>query len=292
MLAIGFIGFGEAASSISLGLSENENVNIYAYDILATDKEKRPLLIENAAACNVTLTDSLAELAGSADIIFSAVTGSVADKVADEMRPHLNNSHVYVDLNTITPEKSKKIAKIVEQAGAVFIDGAMMSSLKYHKHKVPTLVSGRGVNILLKKIAPLGMNFEPVGEEPGTASGNKLIRSLFSKGFAALIIETLICAQKLDSYDVVLNSIVNTLQSDPSNLIDRLVTGTMLHSRRRLEELFGSKQMLQQAGMDSRMIDAIIEVFRSIDILELDKKSITDEAKSCIEKLESRYLHG
>jgi 3-hydroxyisobutyrate dehydrogenase-like beta-hydroxyacid dehydrogenase len=292
MLTVGFIGFGEAASQISLGLSENENVKIYAYDLLVTDREKKPLLEEKAAGCNVTLTDSLAELAGSVEIIFSAVTGSVADKAASEIAPYLKSAHIYVDLNTITPEMSKKIAEIVEQAKAVFVDGAMMSSLKYHKHKVPTLVSGRGVDIFLKKIAPLGMNFEPVGEEPGTASGNKLIRSLFSKGFAALLIETLVCAQKLDSYDVVLNSIVNTLKADPSNLIDRLVSGTLLHSRRRLEELFGSKEMLQQAGIDSKMIDAIIEVFNSINILELDKKSVPDEAKSCIEKLESRYLYG
>lgn len=290
MLNIGFIGFGEAASQISIGLSENKNARIYAYDILLNDEEKRPILQERASSCDVFLSASLADLARKAEVIFSTVPCSFADQVANEICPYLKKTHIYVDLNAITPGISKKIAAVIEKAGVIFIDGAMMGSLKSRKHEIPTLVSGRGVDILMNKIAPLGMNYQFVGERPGTASATKLIRSLFTKGLAVLLIETLICANKLDSYDVVLNSMITTLKAEPADLINRLVTGTLLHSRRRLDELSGSREMLKQARIDSGMIEAIIGVFEKIDSLGFDKQSITKEAESSIEMLSSYYL--
>ncbi len=289
MLKVGFIGFGEAASQISLGLNDSNKVNIYAYDILLNDKEMRPLLEERASRCAVTLSHSLADLAGNTEIIFSAVTSSVALKVADQIRPYLTDKHIFVDLNAITPETSQQVASIVEETGAIFIDGAMVSSLKVHKHKVPMLVSGKGVDFFTNKVAPLGFNLQIVGKEPGKASGNKLIRSVFTKGFAALLIETLTYAHKLGYYDVVLQSMLNTLKAEPSDLINRLVTGTMIHSQRRLGELSGAKEMLQQAGIDSKMIEATMEVIKKVDSLEFDENNITGEAYSAIETLSAYY---
>ncbi len=289
MLNIGFIGFGEAASQISLGLSSHPNVKVIAYDILLNDEKFKPILEEKALSCSASCIDSLAKLASSSEIIFSAVTSSVAYKVADAIKPHLNSGHIYVDLNAITPEVSKKIASIIEKTGAVYVDGAMVGSLKAHKHKVPILLSGRDVEALTNKIGPLGFNTSFVGEEPGTASGNKLIRSVFTKGLAALLIETLICAKKLGYYDVVLNSMISTLKADPADLINRLISGTMEHSQRRIGELSGSKQMLQEASLDSKMIEATIEVLKGVDSLEFDKKNIPGEIDSSIDMLSSYF---
>jgi 3-hydroxyisobutyrate dehydrogenase-like beta-hydroxyacid dehydrogenase len=290
MLNIGFIGFGEAASLISLGLSENKEVRIKAYDVLINDNEKRPLLLEKASHCNVSLSDSMADLAGNSEIILSTVTSSVAIKVADEISPFLNNKHIFVDLNAITPAVAQKVAAIVEKTGAAFIDGAMMGALRSHKHKVPILLSGKDIDVLVDKIAPLGFNTQYVGTQPGAASGNKLARSVFTKGLAALLIETLTCAKKLGYYDVVLDSIFNSLKAEPSKLVNGLITGTMIHSHRRLGELSGAKEMLREAGMDSKMIEATINIFLEVDGFDLNQKGVPVETESAVEMLSS-YLN-
>lgn len=290
MLNIGFIGFGEAASQISLGLSKNATVNIFAYDILINDPEKKPVLQERASQYNVTLCSSIADLMSQVEIVFSTVVASVAEKVANETAPYLKGTHIYVDLNAITPGMSERIAQIVGKPGAVYVDGAMVGSLKALKHKVPILISGEGVDILAEKIEPLGFNLSIVGEKPGIASGNKLIRSVFTKGLAALLIETLVYAKKLGYYDVVLESMIKTLKADPADLIGRLVSGTMLHSQRRIGELTGSKEMLEDAELESSMIKATLAVLKNVNCLDVDHSEISTDIESSIELL-SLYKH-
>lgn len=291
MLNIGFIGFGEAASEISSGLSDQSRVTVYAFDILLNNNEKKPLLEEKALQCKVLLNNSLADLARQAEIIFSTVTSNVAAQVAREISPYLEEGQIFVDLNAITPATAQEIARIIEQAGAVFVDGAMVGSLKARKHKVPILLSGKDADLLIKKIAPLGFNTSFVGEQPGTASGNKLIRSVFTKGLAALLIETLVYAKKLGYYDVVYTSILGTLEAEPTDLVDRLITGTMVHSRRRLGELSGTREMLLHDGLHSKMVEATLEVIKKIDSLEIDQDRISgSDTGATIEVLLLAYL--
>lgn len=287
MFNIGFVGFGEAASEISIGLSDNPDIKIFAYDILLADPEKKPLLVKKAADCRVTLCNSPADLAGSAEIIFSTVVSSVAYKVAQEIVPYLQKNHVYVDLNAVTPVESEKIASLIEGAGISFIDGAMVGSLKARQHKVPMLVSGKSAEGFIEKMKPHGFNMSFVGEKPGVASGNKLIRSVFTKGLAALLIETLICAKKLGYYDAVLSSMISTMKADPADLISRLVTGTIVHSQRRLGELSGSREMLLQSGLESKMIEATLEVITDVNNAEIDQDSVTGKTETAIDLLSS-----
>lgn len=290
MLNIGFIGFGEAAFQLSAGLFDNKGVRIFAYDILLHDVTTRLSLQEKAQQCAVSLTDSLTELAANAEIIFSVVISTVADKVAEEMSPHLNNTHMYVDLNAITPKMSQKISLGIEKTGALYIDGAIVGSLKAHQHRVPILISGRGIEEFKKGVGPLNLNLESVGDEPGTASGNKLVRTIFTKGLAVLLIETLICAQKMGYYDVVYRSIINTLEAQPADLIYRLVTGTMQHSKRRLGELLGAEKMLQESAVDSAMIEAATEVIQRVDSLDFRKEPFFEDTISAIDLLSSLML--
>jgi 3-hydroxyisobutyrate dehydrogenase-like beta-hydroxyacid dehydrogenase len=165
----------------------------------------------------------------------------------------------------------------------------MVGSLKALKHKVPILLSGKRLNLFTEKMEPLGFNLNVVGEQAGMASGNKLIRSVFTKGLAALLIETLVYAKKLGYYEVVLESIIKTLKADPADLIGRLISGTMLHSHRRIGELSGSKEMLDDAGLDSRMIEAAMEVLKNVDSFDFDKETITVNISASIEELDSYY---
>ena len=77
---VGFIGFGEAATHICKGLTAEGLSNIHAFDV-------RPRPDQDG----VTLTESLKDLLAASDIVFAAVTCTVALEVAKQAAPSSAN---------------------------------------------------------------------------------------------------------------------------------------------------------------------------------------------------------
>src|SRR5262252_6639383 len=96
-LSIGFVGFGEAGSSIAKGLKSAGISRIFAFDI-APDKVRH-----RAAETAVPLVGSNRELADSASVIFSTVTCARAKEAAEQTARFLKPHHVYADLNSVSP---------------------------------------------------------------------------------------------------------------------------------------------------------------------------------------------
>ena len=55
----------------------------------------------------------------------------------------------------------------------------------------PALASGDGAERFAELVRPFGMPVEVVGSEPGDAAGLKLLRSVFMKGLAASVLESI-----------------------------------------------------------------------------------------------------
>ncbi|MCL6634141.1 MAG: NAD(P)-binding domain-containing protein, partial [Alicyclobacillus herbarius] len=70
-MRVGFIGFGEAASAIASGLHGAGLTGMMAFDVV-----DNATLRERASAAEVTLTQSLNDLAESSDIVLSMVTAA------------------------------------------------------------------------------------------------------------------------------------------------------------------------------------------------------------------------
>ena len=77
-MKIGFIGFGEAAYNISLGLKGEGVTGIIAYDKMAGDPVMGPMVAGRAAEAGAALLDTAKEVAEQADVIFGAVPSSFA----------------------------------------------------------------------------------------------------------------------------------------------------------------------------------------------------------------------
>jgi 3-hydroxyisobutyrate dehydrogenase-like beta-hydroxyacid dehydrogenase len=76
--AIGFVGFGEAGSTIARGLRSAGVEDIVAFDINAHHPDLGPRIRQRAADTGTRLVGANAELARSSEIIFSTVTSSSA----------------------------------------------------------------------------------------------------------------------------------------------------------------------------------------------------------------------
>ena len=72
-MKIGFIGYGEAAYNISLGLGNEGITGIVAFDAMADDAVMGKLVHSRAAEAKVTILKSAREVAESCDVVFAAV---------------------------------------------------------------------------------------------------------------------------------------------------------------------------------------------------------------------------
>ncbi|NQU61520.1 MAG: NAD(P)-dependent oxidoreductase [Rhodospirillales bacterium] len=243
---IGFIGFGEAAASISEGLIEEGGISVFAYDI-----RPRP------EADGVHMKGSLEELLAATDIVFAAVTSAVALDVAKQAAPYLSGRHLYVDINSVSPVTKIAVGKVVTDTGARFVEAAVMAGVPGYRHKVPMLLSGEAAAELIDCMGPLGMVMENFGPELGRSAAAKMFRSIMVKGLEALFQECVLGADKYGVSERVLNSIADGYPGiDWNKLASHLIGRTAIHGERRAHEMEEVAETLKALGIEPMMSEA------------------------------------
>ncbi|WP_019004507.1 DUF1932 domain-containing protein [Cohnella laeviribosi] len=256
--AVGFIGFGEAAYFIAKGLLDNGVNQVHAYDIRFDDANLGEQIRSRADSIGVIRESSIGRLCGACDLIICATNAYVALSVAQEVRAHLREHHVYVDLNSASGELKQKIADELKSSTASFVDVAVMDSVPAHGHKVPMLASGPGAAAFEEFAAAYGMNVTYLNEVPGSASAVKMLRSVFMKGLAALLLETLVASEAYGATRMIVDSLGKTIAGKPfEETINNLITRTAIHAERRVGEMEEVVRTLESLGVDSTISQAV-----------------------------------
>jgi 3-hydroxyisobutyrate dehydrogenase-like beta-hydroxyacid dehydrogenase len=253
-MRIGFIGYGEAAHCISIGLNQEGNHDICAYDVMISHPTLGINVRKHAVEADVRLMTSGTEVVKNSDIVFIAVPSSYSLSVCDEIFESLEEGQIYADVSASTPSVKVQVWDRVREKGVKFVDAAMLGSLPLDKHKVPIIASGNGAHEFAELMNPHGMKITSVGERAGDASAIKLIRSIFMKGLAGLMLEMLQASEHYNVSDEVVKSIGKSLDgiSFESHL-NRLITGTAIHAKRRSAEIQGSIQLCKEADVECQM---------------------------------------
>lgn len=169
-MKIGFIGLGIMGESMSKRIVDLHDDDVFVFDI---SEEKVNLLVsQGAKACTSSL-----ELAEKADIIISMVpTSKNTYQVFEDIKKALNKDKIWIDMSTISPIDSRKVAKKVKDLGAQFADAPVVKSK-------PAAISGElGVYVgcdqdLFEKIKPIlsymGNNIIRMGD-----NGNGLVMKI------------------------------------------------------------------------------------------------------------------
>ena len=262
---IGFIGYGEAAFNITLGLKGEGVTGIHATDAMLNHEVMGKTIHSRAEQAGVTLVETSKEVAQWADILFAAVPSTFTMDVCNEIKDCLRPGQLYVDVSSSTPTVKIGVWEAIKDSGVSFVDAAMMGFLARDKHKVPIKASGVGAVKFQELMTPYGMNIEVVGEKPGAASAIKLVRSIFMKGIEALAEEMLQAADAYDVTDEVVDSIAQTMDSTPfKNQMNQLVTTSAIHCKRRASEVKGCIALLEDKGLAA---DMSIATKKRLDLL-------------------------
>jgi 3-hydroxyisobutyrate dehydrogenase-like beta-hydroxyacid dehydrogenase len=192
--SVGFVGFGEVAACLAATLHKH-GAQIAAYDIILDRPGQAGKLKERAGHWRVAFVP-LSDLLSETKLVLSTVTTNVALAAATACLPHLHAGHVFIDLNATSPNVKRTIADAVSPTGADFVEGAILGAIGVTGAQTRILVCGSKAGAVAEKLSSLGLNIGFYGTEVGRASTFKLLRSVFSKGVEALLLESLLAARR------------------------------------------------------------------------------------------------
>jgi len=235
------LGLGEAGSALALDLVE-AGCAVRGFD----PAERRP-------AARLLRVASQLEAVVDADVVLSVNLAEVALAVAEEVMPALSPAQLYAELNTASPAVKVRVEQALQPSGVLYADVALLGAVPGNGLRTPALVSGPGAKRFAELFASLGMPVDVVSDRAGDAAARKLVRSVFMKGLAASMVESLEAAQACGIEAWLRGQILRELDRPSAELVDRLVSGTALHAARRMEEMAAAAELLASLGVEPRV---------------------------------------
>lgn len=245
-MRVAVLGLGEAGSIYSADLA--------AIGASVTGTDPRV----STRPPGVVLAPDIAASVADADLVLSLVGAKEATAVLVEALAAMRPTAVYADMNTADPEHKRRLAAVAAERGIPFTDVAILAPVPRERIRTPLLLSGAGAEDLLPVVTGMGIPASVVGVEAGIAAGHKLLRSIFMKGLAALVLESVTAAEQFGAQDWVRAQIASELGESGDALVQHLLAGTERHAVRRETEMRDVRAFLESLGAEHPMTDGTI----------------------------------
>ena len=189
ILSPGDMGEGVGASIKGQGL------NIIA--VLAGRSDETRMRAERGGFREVADFDTLV---AEADLVMSVTPPELAEGIATEIAGAMRRtgkSPPYADMNAIAPTTARRIAAVITEAGAEYIDGGIIGWPPLKSAADTRLyVSGPAAG-LMAELDGNGMKINQLGAEIGRASAVKMIYASVTKGTDSLLTAAYTAAEAL-----------------------------------------------------------------------------------------------
>ena len=206
----------------------------------------------------------IADAVATADLVVSLVGASSGEFVVDRALPAMDAGGIFVDMNTAAPQYKIAMAERAAGRGIRFADAAILAPVPRARIETELLLCGDGAHDAKALLDTLGAPSSIVGAEAGLAAGLKLLRSVFMKGMAAVVMESLEAAEAAGAGEWVMGQIAAELDGMEAASIPRMIEGTRTHAVRRDLEMRDARDYLQKLGAAHAMTDATIRTLQGI----------------------------
>ncbi len=275
---VAFIGFGEVASAFSAAIAAR-GAAVTAYDVLLDQSGGLDRLNARAAGTNVAFR-SLPDVVRGAQYVLSTVTTTVAREAARQCVPNLGAGQSYVDLNATDPAVKLEIERIIAPSGAAFVEGAVLGAVGVTGAKTELLLGGpHGERAARELAGELGLNVRFYSEDIGKASMFKMLRSVFSKGLEALLVEFLVAGERAGIRDDLWREVTELMANHPfEKTAGNWVRSHATAHARRYHEMKQVANVLRQLGLEPTITAATEAFFQRSGSLGLQERFSTTPA--------------
>lgn len=259
---IALIGFGEAGSTFAAAAGWRGQAS--AYDIA----ESRGATMGDLG---VTRCTSAAEALEGAWLVLSLVTADSALSIARECTGLIAADALFCDMNSVAPATKRAAAQAFAEAGARYVDVAVMAPVRPAALAVPLNISGPNAKDARDRLAEAGFsNTTVVGDSIGRASAIKLVRSIMVKGLEALTAEMMLAAHAEGVEAQVLASLDASEKALPwASRADYNLDRMLVHGGRRAAEMAEAARMLRDLGVAPLMTEGTVARQQSLAELHI-----------------------
>lgn len=253
------IGFGEVGQTLADDLAQARCGDIIAWDVLFADASSIPS--KALQSRSVRAAPDAPSAVHDTQLVISAVTAAQDANAARSVLAGLQRGTFYFDLNSVSPEMKQEVARIVEGSGARYVEGAVMSPIGPNRIASPILLGGPHADDFLRLGHSLGFTGASVfAREIGKASAAKMCRSVMVKGIEALLTESLLAARQHGVEEAVLASLKDLFPAaDWRKLAQYMISRSLIHGKRRAEEMREVATTVRNAGLTPHMSAACAE---------------------------------
>lgn len=237
-MKFGFIGFGEVSYTLSKLLLALD------FEILSSIEGRSQKTIDLINSLDLTLLDSFKDVAKESDVLISANSPDIALDIAKNYG-NLTNGF-FLDFNNISPKTVFEIEDILSDDK--FIDSAIIG--RVNSDELNIYLSGSKAQFLLDKIKKeigskgidinkmdFKINVKLISDKIGDVSKLKMLRSSYTKGVSALLVESFELAEKLDLEEELWEILSLTENRDFESSSKSRIDSSKKASKRRYEEL-------------------------------------------------------
>lgn len=246
---IAVLGLGGEAGQLATALAAG-GADVIGFD---TAKIKRP---------PVPMAESAAAAVADADLVLSLNSSSVSARTAESVAGALKPGAVYADLNAGTPAQKRKLAGLLP--AGTFVDVALLKSVTQTGQNVDCEAAGEAAELFQKLLAPLGASVTVVSANPGDAAARNLIRSLFARGTAAVIADTLWAAKSMGLEAWAIEAIKDQFDAGSAQTVQDYLDDTGKHPKRHSVAMTDVVEMLSESNYDSTLVNGIGLTFSHI----------------------------
>jgi 3-hydroxyisobutyrate dehydrogenase-like beta-hydroxyacid dehydrogenase len=142
---------------------------------------------ERAAAAGLEDAKTLASVCAASGVILSICPPHSALDLARVVAAQ-GFSGVYVDGNAVSPGTARDIGRIIERAGATFVDGGIIGPPARARGTTRLYLSGEQAAPIARLFAQGPLEATALDGGPGAASALKMAYAAYTKGTAALLV--------------------------------------------------------------------------------------------------------
>lgn len=276
-MRIGLIGLGEVGKCLAEGLL------LAGIKVDGVDGALNAQASAMLANKGMTIQPAMGHWVRELDAVMVCVNGSVANDVNRQLATHLKAGQVVFDLTTASPQQKQHSANLVEARGSTFLDVAIMGSIAMKGFATSMLVAGdvqqtESANIL-DALQHSGMSLRSMASSAvGDAICLKLIRSVYTKGAEALAVKCLVTAEHFGVREPLYEVLADLDEIPIKRFMNTLVTTHVLHAERRMKEVGEAQQLLTEAGVSTKLLNSVQEVFA--ETLSIEPRWESDELPS------------
>jgi 3-hydroxyisobutyrate dehydrogenase-like beta-hydroxyacid dehydrogenase len=216
-----------------------------------------PAFRADAEGLGVRLVDSTEALAREATVIVSAVSTAAAWAVAEDVTRFLGPGHLFVDVNAVPPAVKEAMKGLVAARGARFVDAELMGAASLYGFAVPLYVSGDGAEAFAALLGPLGLRITLVPGAASAAATLKVLRSVVTKGFEAVIVEAMFAAFRAGVPREAFAAVTGPMDAVRfSDFAVMCLTSDPVHAGRRAAEMKLVADVLRGLGVEPIVTEA------------------------------------